>query len=305
MLLRKKRSAFTLIELLVVIAIIAVLVGLLLPAVQKVREAASRMKCSNNLRQLGLAVHNYANTYNGALPDTHRYTAPLYGWMTHLLPYVEQGPLYNQYNWSTDWYAPANAAVVGTELKMLECPSVPMPSRNVTGTLFGATINAYASDYHAIFGITTDLIPSVISSTYPRYGALPIDEMMGSQIVPGFRRLTDIPDGLSTTFFLCEVAGRPYIWRDGVEAAAPNLQDKDSWAAWSGDYTRGFTYDGLRIPGPCPLNCSNANAIYSFHNGGANCLFGDGSVRFLAQSIDVWVMYSMSTREGGEIVQDN
>ncbi len=301
----RKRTAFTLIELLVVIAIIAVLVGLLLPAVQKVREAANRMKCSNNLHQIGLAIHNYATTFNGYMPDSHRYTAPLYGWMTHLLPYMEQGALYNLYDWSTDWYNPANAAVVGTELKQLECPSVSMPDRSVTGTLFGTTIKGYASDYQAIYGITNALIPSVISATYPRYGALPIDEMMGSTVVPGFRKLTDITDGLSTTFFVCEVAGRPYVWEDGVEASAPNLQDKDSWAAWNGDYTRGYTYDGLKIPGPCPLNCSNGNAIYSFHNGGANCLFGDGSVRFLAQSVDVWVMYSMSTRAGGEVVQDN
>jgi prepilin-type N-terminal cleavage/methylation domain-containing protein/prepilin-type processing-associated H-X9-DG protein len=304
MLLRKKHAAFTLIEVLVVIAIIAVLVGLLLPAVQKVREAASRMKCSNNLRQIGLAIHNYASTSAGSLPDSHRYTAPLYGWMTHLLPYAEQSPLYSQYNWSTDWYNPANAAVVGTDLKMLDCPSNSMANRKVTGTLFSTAINTYPSDYHAIFGITSDLIPSVISATYPRYGALPIDEMMDGQVVPGFRRLTDILDGLSNTFFVCEVAGRPYIWRDGVQAATLNLQDKDSWAAWNGDYTRGFTFDGINIPGPCPLNCSNANAIYSFHNAGANCLFGDGSVQFLSQSIDVWVMYSMSTRSGGEVIPD-
>jgi prepilin-type processing-associated H-X9-DG protein len=236
--------------------------------------------------------------------DSHRYTAPLYGWFTHLLPYMEQTPLYNQYNWSTDWYNAANAAVVNTEQKQLECPSVPMPDRSVTGPLFGVTINGFASDYHAIYGITNVLIPSVISATYPRYGAMPIDEMMGSQIIPGFRRITEIPDGTSNTFLVAEAAGRPYLWEDGVEAAKPNLQDKDSWAAWNGDYTRGYTYDGLKIPGPCPDNCSNNNALYSFHNGGANALYGDGSVRFLVQSVDVWVMYAMSTREGGEVIQD-
>ncbi len=304
MLRNHRRHAFTLIELLVVIAIVAVLVGLLLPAVQKVREAASRMKCSNNLRQIGLAIHNYASANADAMPDSHRYKAPLYGWVTHILPFIEQGPLYNGYNWSLDWYNIANQPVVNTELKGFECPSVPMPDRSVTGTLFATAIKGYASDYHAVYGITTALIPSVIPATYPRYGAMPIDEMMGSQIVPGFRRIQDIPDGTSNTFLVAESSGRPYLWTNGVQAASPNLQDKDAWAAWNGDYTRGYTYDGLKIPGPCPVNCSNNNALYSFHQGGANALYGDGSVRFLAQSVDVWVMYSMTTRAGGEIIQD-
>src|SRR5882762_10471843 len=93
-----KRLAFTLIELLVVIAIVAVLIGLLLPAVQKVREAASRAKCSNNLKQIGLGIHNYASANQDYMPDTHRYTAPLYGWVVKLLPYLEQENLFRLYN---------------------------------------------------------------------------------------------------------------------------------------------------------------------------------------------------------------
>ncbi|CAN5441552.1 DUF1559 domain-containing protein [soil metagenome] len=299
------RRAFTLIELLVVIGIIAVLVGLLLPAVQKVREAASRMKCSNNLRQIGLAIHNYATTNADAMPDSHRYTPPLSGWVTRILPYIEQGPLYNGYNWALDWYNVGNQAVVNTELKGFQCPSTAMTDRSLSGTLFSTAIKGYASDYHAIYGMTTTLIPSVIPATYPRYGAMPIDEMMGSQVVPGFRRIMDIPDGNSNTFLVAESAGRPYVWTVGNQAAAANLQDKDSWAAWNGDYVRGYTFDGLRIPGPCPANCSNGNALYSFHQSGANALYGDGSVRFLGQNIDVWVLYAMTTRAGGEIIQDN
>jgi prepilin-type N-terminal cleavage/methylation domain-containing protein/prepilin-type processing-associated H-X9-DG protein len=300
----RRRAAFTLIELLVVIAIIAVLVGLLLPAVQKVREAASRARCSNNLKQIGLAIHNYASAHGDALPDSHRYTAPLYGWATHLLPFLEQGNLHAGYNWSLDWYNPGNRAVVNTELKQFECPSTPAGDRALSGTLFGAPVQGYPSDYHAVYGITTALIPSVIPASYPRYGAMPIDELMGSQVIPGSRRITEIPDGLSNTFLITESAGRPYAWTNGVRAASPNLQDKDSWAAWNGDYTRGYTFDGLKIPGPCPANCSNGNALYSFHQGGANALYGDGSVRFLPQSVDVWVMYAMTTRAGGENIQD-
>jgi prepilin-type N-terminal cleavage/methylation domain-containing protein/prepilin-type processing-associated H-X9-DG protein len=306
----RRRTAFTLIELLVVIAIIAVLIGLLLPAVQRVREAAARAKCQNNLKQLGLAIHNYASANGEQMPDSHRYTFPLYGWVVKLLPYIERGDLYSKYDATVEWCSPVNAAVVADPINVVLCPSAPEQNRMSVGSQTvtlanGSTqtdnVNAAVSDYNAIFGITLDLIPAVISASYPRYGAMPIDENMNGQIVVYKRKLTEIPDGTSTTMLVAEAAGRPTIWEAGVPTPGPYM-DKTAWASWNGTYTRGFTYDGTLYPGPCPVNCSNNAGIYGFHTGGANALYGDGSVRFLSQSMDVWVMYAQSTREGGEVL---
>ena len=129
----RSRKAFTLIELLVVIAIIAILIGLLLPAVQKVREAANRMKCGNNLKQLSLAFSNYETT-NGFFPLA--YTDPastikFHSWAPFILPYIEEANRVAAYDFNQTWWVPPNRAIVATHLKAVQCPSTPSrwPSR--------------------------------------------------------------------------------------------------------------------------------------------------------------------------------
>ena len=251
---RTGRPAFTLIELLVVIAIIAILIGLLLPAVQKVRESAARIQCSNNLHQIGLAIHSYADVNSGQLPYSHRNTEPLSGWVTLILPYLEQGGLYNQYNFNLDWCDPAQQPVVTRQLKVMVCPSTPNPDRLINGTLNGVSYSVPPADYAAIGGITSDIVPQVIPASYPRLGAMPIDTTLGFK---------DVTDGTSSTLLVAEGAGRPQIWNAGQNTGqlSPTALTKSTWSAWNGNFLRGYSYDGTVMPGPCPVNCSNLDAI--------------------------------------------
>ncbi len=342
---RRNRRAFTLIELLVVIAIIGVLIGLLLPAVQKVREAANRMKCTNNMKQMGIAEHAYHDTY-GKFTCSWDYEPPRAGvrttgvaasWGLYLLPYLEQGNLYQQYNLNLIGYsAPSvpnnpNPTAVSTKLQVFNCPSSPNEGRVYTfpvpanpgglPNMPAGTLTASTSDYSAITGIRrwTELVAPL--PTEPqwfdqgiRWGIL----VGVSQEVPpgsGFqpqRSIADVRDGLSNTFLTSEVAGRPDVYNAQRTIIATGINPGAGWGdGFNGEHwPNGTSVDGnivgANIPvGPCLINCSNfqSRGFFSFHAGGCNFGVADGSVRFVSQNASNRTVCGMITSAQGEPVQ--
>ena len=292
------RRAFTLIELLVVIAIIAILIGLLLPAVQKVREAAARMSCQNNLKQIGLALHSYHDRNNGFPPGYYDVApwplndqGPGWGWAAFLLADVEQDNLQRliNYNQSAGGSAPP---IRTTFLKVFQCPGDPNTATTFTVTDGGANSWLLAhSSYVACNG--NDGVDD--NSTPPHTGAF----VRGTS---GFR-VADVTDGLSNTFFVGERCTTM------------------SWSTWVGAVT-GALDPSIRAPGnvsgssalvlghcgphlPNDSIVTDADAMSSGHTAGVQFLFGDGSVKLIGNSISQDVYDALATRAGGEVVNGN
>ncbi|MBI1347254.1 DUF1559 domain-containing protein [bacterium] len=295
------RRGFTLIELLVVIAIIAILVGLLLPAVQQAREAARRMSCRNNLKQIGLAVHNYEASYT-VLPPRRILTAGnRRGWGPSILPYLDQASLQGQYRFDLDFYAPENAENIRVPLTVFMCPSAPGP-RLVSVIQGSVTSEGIAGDY---FG------PNSFSST--KYGVSSLsgnNQITSLDDLPRVRRFRDFTDGTTNTILITEQAGRAdfYILKQ-KQASNAGLSQATSWGSWPSYQVfqvQVFGSDGITRDGPggtCTINCNNSQGVFSFHAGGASTAFADGSVRMLAESMDANVLFAAVTINGGEVIQ--
>ena len=336
------KRGFTLIELLVVIAIIAVLIALLLPAVQQAREAARRTQCKNNLKQMGLALMNYESTHKVFPPARIDLSGLTYGpaiyqasWTTMCLPYIDQTPLYNIYNFNLSWNDPANLPATTAKLPAFMCPSA-SPNRQTpaVGTSDGAGFTYPATPYgFCDYGSMNAVRPAFFLSN-----GLPIPSMsiVTNTASPakkdkyewdgGLKKgaatpIAAITDGMSNTMMCVEDAGRPAIQ---ILATATGTTTKDGWG-WA-DIQAGYSLDGTTadglitgkadctIPsGPCtmtkpaggaapyPINMTNDSEMYAFHVGGAHVLMCDGSVRFLSANMSAVTLAAIATRNAGDI----
>jgi prepilin-type N-terminal cleavage/methylation domain-containing protein/prepilin-type processing-associated H-X9-DG protein len=305
------RPAFTLVELLVVIAIIGVLVALLLPAVQAAREAARRSQCSNNLKQIGLALHNYHDT-TLAFPQGNlvRITgSPLFGdgwtWHARILPFAERGPLYDKVSnvigtdAGTRTSAPQLLAGRDTRLGFFQCPSHP------SGGIGNPSKHGYQlSTYNGVCGTTTfnnNQLDQATDVGYRGNGMF----FMNSNV-----RFADVIDGTTNTFLVAEVqdelngapnsnrmrgSDRKYNFASGSDGNPPT--DISEYLV------------GMEADDPINANTRDASGHFnndgeyagSYHPGGAQFLMGDGSVRFIPETINMTTCRALSTRDRGEI----
>ena len=296
----KRRSGFTLIELLVVIAIIAVLIGLLVPAVQRVREAAARLKCKNNLHQIGLALHNYHDRMGAFPPGYQTQVAsdnsglgPGWGWGAFLLDDIEQGNLQRRIRFDLQVSDPANAAVRVVPIPIYVCPSEP---RTGTFTVVDANGNGICDvargSYTAINGIL-----GVSSDAWDNNGAFIRNQGM---------RIADIKDGLSTTLMVGERATSmsSSTWTgavtNGVVPAVryTNVSDQLANAELASALVLSHGSQDHLPNNPLVFD---ADATSSFHIQGVNFLFGDGSVQSINNSINGMTYEALLTRANGDV----
>ena len=322
----RRRRGFTLIELLVVIAIIAILIGLLLPAVQKVREAAARSKCQNNLKQIGLAMHNYQDAIGKMPVGNHDDDARSWSWRVYLLPYIEQGPIFSalQADTANFWLPPnggggsnggnvdtigartevsltAGGGVARTPISIYVCPSDYLPPADNDGY---AKSNYVGNSGNRVSWASGDTWNGCAVTKGSRQNGMLL--YANDNDTTWVVKFADVTDGLSNTVVVGEAS-------ESANVSPSNIGD-GAFPAWAGGNNNGGC-NGWRTGGNAlrlmdstfSLNRrtgDESNASFgSAHTGGANFLFGDGSVRSVPTSVDPLVYSAIASRNGNEVAQ--
>ena len=307
--MKPRQNAFTLVELLVVIAIIGILIALLLPAVQAAREAARRMQCSNNLKQIGLAALNYESafkTFPIDMPHFNEAGAQLSGasWLARILPFLEQAPLWDALNLDgpaqegKGIFNAVNHATLRQQIGVYTCPSDAIARTEKTNvwravpanlplavTSYGGVMGPHDLGNSSIFGGEPDC------HNYTIYGKR---ECMGMFWRHSFLRpvkIASITDGTSKTLMVGEVR--------------PDLDDFRVWPIGNGSWAVAHAPINYRAPEPVNAwDWQNQSGFRSAHPGGAGFVYADGHVSFLTDSIDTTIYRGLSTRAGGEPVEE-
>lgn len=320
---------FTLVELLVVIAIIGILVALLLPAIQAAREAARRIQCTNNMKQLGLAILNfesakkklplaYTPNYSGTQRKgscgafttfsnsdngkAHHFL------LTFLLPYIEQQAIYDQFDLGRDWYYFAvnpKSGISNRNAAKRDIPDFLCPSADIRA-------NTYTTDYYTIVDINDQDYCTVIEGTGLTKSKRSAESLIGMlQDTP--TTIAKVTDGTSKTFMLFESAGRPNhylaggafkntMWEENTDLKQPGVGNPTDYQ-WADDGVYSVWGNGTNPN--CGLstvmNCDNYQGLYSFHPGGIVQLFGDGSADFLSEDVDLDTFISLYTRAADDV----
>jgi len=261
----KSRPGFTLVELLVVISIIGVLAGLLLPAVQMARESARRTQCLNNLKNIGLSIHNFESAHRTLPAGSEARKGTEHAWSTQILPYMEQSSVYQGLDLKAVWDAPSNLQTTLTNISIYRCPSAiqDFPGKQDYGGIQGSALTQLPIGLaaHQAFGC----------------GSLIVTSVEQSQAV----KLGDMTDGLSATLCVGESVDRDPLhsgrWACGRNCFSQNAQK---------------------------INRGGLGDLLSKHPQGANVLFADGHTQLLGESMDSFVLGSLCTRNGREVVDE-